>query len=191
MRNQTRSGCEKYNYIGSLAEIEPAALQFRCIALTNWATESSCRALSASSCIYNPDNSDNLSSILIILIICFPFLCSFALLKLWMFCNRFRNSRLFYWKYYNTILLKALLYCKQRNDIVKKFYFQGVLIKVSYSAYQRLITIDILYTLDIDFPKSAVRGSWKRRTFVTRKRAKFTGAFLLRWRQWMLIIILY
>ena len=44
--------------------------------------------------------------------------------------------------------LKALLYCKQRNDIVKKFYFQGVLIKVSYSAYQRLITIDILYTLD-------------------------------------------
>jgi hypothetical protein len=39
----------------------------------------------------------------------------------------------------------------------------------------------------IDFPKSAVRGSWKRRTFVTRKRAKFTGAFLLRWRQWMLI----
>jgi hypothetical protein len=43
----------------------------------------------------------------------------------------------------------------------------------------------------LDFPKSAVRGSWKRRTFVTRKRAKFTGAFLLRWRQWMLIIILY
>jgi hypothetical protein len=30
----------------------------------------------------------------------------------------------------------------------------------------------------IDFPKSSVRGSWKRRTFVTRKRAKFTGAFL-------------
>jgi hypothetical protein len=27
---------------------------------------------------------------------------------------------------------------------------------------------------------SKVRGSWKRRTFVTRKRAKFTGAFLLR-----------
>ena len=43
----------------------------------------------------------------------------------------------------------------------------------------------------LDFPKSAVRGSWKRRTFVTRKRAKFTGAFLLRWHQWMLIIILY
>jgi hypothetical protein len=43
----------------------------------------------------------------------------------------------------------------------------------------------------LDFPKSAVRGSWKRRTFVTRKRAKFTVAFLLRWRQWMLIIILY
>jgi hypothetical protein len=43
----------------------------------------------------------------------------------------------------------------------------------------------------VDFPKSAVRGSWKRRTFVTRKRAKFTSAFLLRWRQWMLIIILY
>ena len=40
---------------------------------------------------------------------------------------------------------------------------------------------------ELDFPKSAVRGSWKRRTFVTRKRAKFTGAFLLRWRQWMLI----
>jgi hypothetical protein len=35
--------------------------------------------------------------------------------------------------------------------------------------------------LELDFPKSAVRGSWKRRTFVTRKRAKFTGAFLLRW----------
>ena len=34
--------------------------------------------------------------------------------------------------------------------------------------------------LCVDFPKSAVRGSWKRRTFVTRKRAKFTGAFLLR-----------
>jgi hypothetical protein len=33
---------------------------------------------------------------------------------------------------------------------------------------------------NLDFPKSAVRGSWKRRTFVTRKRAKFTGAFLLR-----------
>jgi hypothetical protein len=32
----------------------------------------------------------------------------------------------------------------------------------------------------LDFPKSAVRGSWKRQTFVTRKRAKFTGAFLLR-----------
>ena len=32
----------------------------------------------------------------------------------------------------------------------------------------------------LDFPKSAVRGSWKQRTFVTRKRAKFTGAFLLR-----------
>ena len=32
----------------------------------------------------------------------------------------------------------------------------------------------------VDIPKSAVRGSWKRRTFVTRKRAKFTGAFLLR-----------
>jgi hypothetical protein len=32
----------------------------------------------------------------------------------------------------------------------------------------------------LDFPKSAVRGSWKRRTFVTRKRAKITGAFLLR-----------
>jgi hypothetical protein len=32
----------------------------------------------------------------------------------------------------------------------------------------------------LDFPKSAVHGSWKRRTFVTRKRAKFTGAFLLR-----------
>jgi hypothetical protein len=32
----------------------------------------------------------------------------------------------------------------------------------------------------LDFPKSAVRGSWKRRTFVTHKRAKFTGAFLLR-----------
>jgi hypothetical protein len=42
--------------------------------------------------------------------------------------------------------------------------------------------------LQLYFPKSAVRGSWKRRTFVTRKRAKFTGAFLLRWRQWMLII---
>ena len=34
--------------------------------------------------------------------------------------------------------------------------------------------------LSVDFPKSAVRCSWKRRTFVTRKRAKFTGAFLLR-----------
>jgi hypothetical protein len=32
----------------------------------------------------------------------------------------------------------------------------------------------------LDFPKSAVRGSWKRQTFVTSKRAKFTGAFLLR-----------
>jgi hypothetical protein len=32
----------------------------------------------------------------------------------------------------------------------------------------------------LDFPKSAVRGSWKRRTFVTSKCAKFTGAFLLR-----------
>jgi hypothetical protein len=50
----------------------------------------------------------------------------------------------------------------------------------------------IVYNVYIlDFPKSAVRGSWKRQTFVTRKRAKFTGAFLLRWRQWMLIIILY
>jgi hypothetical protein len=29
----------------------------------------------------------------------------------------------------------------------------------------------------LDFPKSAVRGSWKRRTFVTRKRAKFTVHF--------------
>ena len=35
----------------------------------------------------------------------------------------------------------------------------------------------------IDFPKSAVRGSWKRHTFVTRKRTKFTDAFLLRSRQ--------
>jgi hypothetical protein len=33
---------------------------------------------------------------------------------------------------------------------------------------------------NLDFPKSAVRGSWKRRTFVTRMRAKFAGAFLLR-----------
>jgi hypothetical protein len=36
------------------------------------------------------------------------------------------------------------------------------------------------FTIYLDFPKSEVRGSWKRRTFVTRKRTKFTGAFLLR-----------
>jgi hypothetical protein len=44
------------------------------------------------------------------------------------------------------------------------------------------------WIINVDFPKSAVRCSWKRRTFVTRKRAEFTGAFLLRWRQWILII---
>jgi hypothetical protein len=43
----------------------------------------------------------------------------------------------------------------------------------SYESYRNEIQF-------VDFPKSAVRGSWKRRTFVTRKRAKFTGAFLLR-----------
>jgi hypothetical protein len=44
------------------------------------------------------------------------------------------------------------------------------------------IEIDFQMNADelVDFPKSAVRGSWKRRTFVTRKRAKFIGAFLLR-----------
>jgi hypothetical protein len=59
-------------------------------------------------------------------------------------------------------------------------------IKALFHSSQKQLAASLL-----DFPKSAVRGSWKRRTFVTRKRAKFTGAFLLRWRQWMHIIILY
>ena len=40
----TRRRFEKCN-CKSLVGIEPAALRFRCSALTNWATESSCRAL--------------------------------------------------------------------------------------------------------------------------------------------------
>jgi hypothetical protein len=50
------------------------------------------------------------------------------------------------------------------------------------SASQESKNAELLATFEqeIDFPKSAVCGSWKRRTFVTRKRAKFTGAFLLR-----------
>ena len=47
----TKNRSEKCNF-RSLAGIEPAALQFRCSALTNWATEASCRALTTSSCIY-------------------------------------------------------------------------------------------------------------------------------------------
>ena len=47
----TRNSCEKCNF-RSLVGIEPAALRFRCSALTNWATEASCRALTTSSCIY-------------------------------------------------------------------------------------------------------------------------------------------
>ena len=46
-----RSSCKKCNY-SSLAEIEPAALRFRCSTLTDWTTESSCRAVTSSSCIY-------------------------------------------------------------------------------------------------------------------------------------------
>ena len=41
-------------------------------------------------------------------------------------------------------------------------------------------SVELIVASKVGFPKSAVHGSWKRRTFVTRKRAKFTGAFLLR-----------
>ena len=50
----TRNRSEKWNF-RSLSGIEPAALRFRCSALNNWAvwaTETSCRALTTSSCIY-------------------------------------------------------------------------------------------------------------------------------------------
>ena len=36
-----------------LAGFEPSILRLRCSALTNWTTESSCRALTTSSCIYS------------------------------------------------------------------------------------------------------------------------------------------
>ena len=41
----------KNETIGPLTGIEPTALQIRCSALTNFVTDSSCRALTTSSCI--------------------------------------------------------------------------------------------------------------------------------------------
>ena len=50
-----QGSCEKCNYSRSpsIAGIEPAALRFRCSSLTNWTTESSCRALATHACMYN------------------------------------------------------------------------------------------------------------------------------------------
>ena len=71
-----------------------------------------------------------------------------------------------------SILLKEMRYTRknaQVDAILMKTGLNNVLLPTLFIAVN-----------NIDFPKSAVRGSWKRRTFVTRKRAKFTGAFLLR-----------
>jgi hypothetical protein len=48
-------GCKSRteNNIHLMSNIEPAALRFQCSALTNWATEASCRTLTTSLCIYS------------------------------------------------------------------------------------------------------------------------------------------
>jgi hypothetical protein len=71
-----------------------------------------------------------------------------------------------------SILLKEMRYTRKNAQV------DAILMKTGLNN----ALLPTLFTLvnNIDFPKSAVRGSWKRRTFVTRKRTKFTGAFLLR-----------